>query len=561
VWAPSWLRGYNAGLLHGDAVAGLTAAAIVVPIAMAHATIAGLPVQAGLCTVIAPMIAYALLGTSRPLSVSTTSTIAVLVAAAIGEAAPGADARQATGIASLLALMAGAMLVAGAAARFGFVANFISAPVLTGFKAGIGLVIVADQLPRLFGVHIQKTGFFRDLLAIAERVPDISLPTLAIGCGALALIVAGRRWRPNAPWALVALAAAIAATAALGLEAAGVETVGAPQGGLRGPALPPLDLAMALWPAAAGIALMSFTESIAAGRAFVEQGEPRPAANRELAAIGAANAAGAFFGAMPCGGGTTQTAVNRTAGARTQAAALVTVAFAIATLAFLGPVIALMPRAALAGVVIAYSIGLVKMGEFRAIRRVRTTEFRWALIAFGGVLVLGTLRGILVAIAASLLALAHQANNPPVYEMGRKRGTHVFRARSAEHPTDETWPGLLILRPQGRIYFANAERLGDRMWEMFAGTTPRPHVLLLDFGAIFDIEYTALTMLAAGEERLRAMGVELWVAALNPHVLEIVRATALGERLGRPRMFFNLQVAVEAYEARHRRSARELQPA
>jgi len=303
-----------------------------------------------------------------------------------------------------------------------------------------------------------------------------------------------------------------------------------------------------LWGAALGIALMSFTETIAAGRAFVRHGEARPAANRELLATGVANAAGGFFGAMPCGGGTTQTAVNRNAGARSQLAAVVTAVLAALVLLFLAPAISLMPKAALAAVVLAYSVGLIKVGEFRAIRAVRTTEFQWALIAFGGVLVLGTLRGILVAIVASLLALAYQANNPPVYAMGRKRGTDVFRARSGEHPDDETWPGLLILRPQGRIYFANAERVGDRMWEHFE--REEPSIVLLDLAAVSDIEYTALAMMTAGEEKLRARSVELWLAGLNPHVLEIVREAPLGQRLGPSRMFFNVQTAVAAYERR-----------
>jgi sulfate permease, SulP family len=554
VWGPAWLKASSGASLRDDGLAGITAAAVVVPIAMAHATIAGLPVQVGLCTIIAPMVAYALLGTSRPLSVSTTSTIAVLVAAATAHVAAGADAVQASAIASSLALMAGAMLVFASLARLGFVANFISQPVLTGFKAGIGLVIVLDQVPKLLGVRIERTGFFRDAVEIVLQAPGFSPPTLAIGLGVIALIAGGRRWMPALPWALIGIVLSIVAAAALGLPAAGVETAGELHGGLQLQVpIPSADLAMELWPAAVGIALMSFTETIAAGRAFVNPGEPRPVANRELLATGAANAAGAFFGGMPCGGGTTQTAVNRSAGARTQVAALVTAACAVTALVFLGPAIALMPRAALAAVVIAYSIGLVKVGEFRAIRAVRTTEFRWALIACAGVLTLGTLRGILVAVAASLLAIAHQANNPPVYEMGRKRGTHVFRARSPEHPDDETWPGLLILRPQGRLYFANAERAGDKMWEMFERA--RPRVLLLDFSAVSDIEYTALGMLTAGEEKLRERGVELWLAALNPHVLDIVRDAPLGRRLGRARMFFNRQTAVEAYERRSRSHA------
>ncbi|MGZ5086524.1 MAG: SulP family inorganic anion transporter [Usitatibacter sp.] len=543
---PDWARGYGRGLLHDDAVAGITAAAVIVPIAMAHATIAGLAVQAGLCTVIVPMIVYAFVGSSRVLSVSTTSTIAVLVAAATAQVVPGASPEQAAGVASTLAVVAGAMLMAASIVRFGFVANFISQPVLTGFKAGIGLVIIVDQVPKLLGIHIVKKGFFRDVLAILEGLPVASVATLGVGIAVMAIVFGGRRWAPRAPAPLIGIAAAILASAAFGLKAAGVETVGEIQGGLPGFVMPRLDLVGELWPAAIGVALMSFTESIAAGRAFTLAGERRPMANRELLATGAASLAGGFFGAMPCGGGTTQTAVNRNAGARTQVAALVTAAFAAAALAFLGPVIELMPRAALAAVVRAYSVGLIKIGEFRAIRSVRTTEFRWALIAFGGVLVLGTLRGIVVAIVASLLALLHQANNPPVYAVGRKHGTDVFRPRSEAHPTDETWPGLLILRPQGRIYFANAECVGDKMWAMF--DEAKPNVVLLDLGAVSDIEYTALNMLSEGEAKLREKGAVLWLAALNPHVLDIVRDTALGRRLGRERMFFNVQTAVDAYE-------------
>ena len=539
---------YGAELARADMIAGATAAAVVVPIAMAHATIANLPVQVGLATVVAPMVAYALVGTSRPLSVSTTSTIAVLVAAAAASVAPAATPAEAALIASTLALMVGAMLCAGWAASLGFVANFISQPVLVGFKAGIGLVIVADQLPKLAGIHFEKAGFFRDLASLARHATDFSPPTLAVGVSALVLVVAGRRLAPRVPWALIAIGLAIAASAVFDLRGQGVETAGALEGGLRGPMLPPLDLLTELWPAAVGIALMSLTESIAAGRAFVGRGEARPAANRELLALGLANLGSALFGGMPCGGGTTQTAVNRSAGARTQAAAVGTAVIAVLTLAFLAPLVALMPRAALAAVVIAYSVGLIHLDEFRAIRAVRTTEFQWAVIAFTGVLLLGTLRGILVAIAASLLAIAHQANRPHVYELRRKRGTHAFRARAVEHPGDEHWPGLLIARPQGRLYFANAERVGDQLWQMQGDAAAR--VALLDLGAVTDIEYTALAMLSAGEEKLREQGAELWLAALNPHVLAIVRETALGRRLGRERMFIDLPAAVAAFERR-----------
>jgi len=303
-----------------------------------------------------------------------------------------------------------------------------------------------------------------------------------------------------------------------------------------------------MWPAAAGIALMSFTETIAVGRAFAAPGEPRPAPNRELLATGLASAAGGLFGAMPAGGGATQTAVNRRAGAKTQLAALVTAAVALATLLLLAQLIALMPRAALAAVVVADSVELIKPAEFLEIRRVRRVEFRWAVIAFAGVVFLGTLQGIVVAVIVSLLVIAQQAYNPPVHVVGRKRGTDVFRPLSAENPDDETWPGLLILRPVGRLFFANAPRVAETMRPLVERA--RPSVVLLDCRSVLDIEYTALKMLTEAEERLRGEGVELWLAGLNPEVLTCVRNSKLGERLGRERMFFNVAGAVERYETR-----------
>jgi MFS superfamily sulfate permease-like transporter len=212
----------------------------------------------------------------------------------------------------------------------------------------------------------------------------------------------------------------------------------------------------------------------------------------------------------------------------------------------LAPYIALMPKAALAAVVIVYSFDLIKPSEFVAIRHVRTAEFRWALIAFAGVVMLGTLQGIVVAVIVSLLSLARQAYDPPVYALGRKRGTTVFRAVSAEHPDDEQWPGLLMLRMEGRLFFANAERVADAFWSQVEQS--RPKVLLLDCGAIFDVEYTALKVLAEVEEKFRGAGCELWLAGLNPTVFEVVERSRLGKTLGHGRMFLNMQAAVEKFQ-------------
>ena len=543
--AADWPLGYSRQWLRPDLIAGLTAAAVVIPKAMAYATIAGLPLQVGLYTAFVPMIVYALLGTSRPLSMSTTTTIAILAAAELGRSVPGGAPADLLAAGATLAILVGALLALACALRLGFVANFISEPVLTGFKSGIGLVIVVDQIPKLLGLHIDKAGFFRDIVNIAQQIPNASLATVLLASFLLALIFGLERVLPRAPTPLIAVAVAIGALALMGLDAAGVATVGSVPSGLPELAWPRLDLVEGMWPAAAGIALMSFTETVAAARAFRAPGEPRLVPNRELLALGLANVAGGFWGAMPAGGGTTQTAVNRRAGARTQLAGLVTAAAGMATMLLLAPLIALIPQAALAAVVVAYSVELIRPAEFVEIRRVRRTEFSWAVIAFVGVVLLGTLQGILVAVIASLLALAHQEYNPAVYPIGRQRGTRTFRVRSEAHSDDETWPGLLIVRIEGRIYFANAQRIGDLIRPLIEEA--KPAVVLLDFSAVTDLEYTALKMLTEAEEQAHHEDRALWLAALNPGVMKVVLRSKLGERLGRERIFISLDHAVDTF--------------
>ena len=547
----AWMRGYERSWLGADVVAGLTTAAIVIPKAMAYATIAGLPLQVGLYTAFLPMIVYALLGTSRVLSVSTTTTIAILGAAALGAVAKEHPDVNPVAATATLAMLVGAILLVARLFRLGFLANFISDPVLTGFKAGIGFVIVVDQVPKLLGIHIHKTGFFRDVVAIVQQVPEASAATFAVAVATFVVIVVFEKFIPRAPAPLVAVGGAIAASALLGLDARGVSVVGNIPSGFPSLTLPSLSLVLDMWPAAAGIALMSFTETIAAGRAFAQSGDPRPDSNQELVAIGAGNVLGGFFGAMPSGGGTSQTAVNRSTGAHTQVSAMVTAAMSVATMLFLAPVMGAMPNATLAAVVIAYSVGLISPAEIEAIRRVRTIEFRWAIAACLGVIVLGTLNGILAAVLLSMASLLYLANNPPLHILARKPGTNVFRPRTDEHPEDESFPGMLILRTEGRMYFGNAPVIAEKMRTLIDREKPR--VVVLDCGAIPGIEFTALKMLVEAEERLRESGVALWLAALNPEALEIVKQTPLAERLGRERMYFTVEAAVDAFQKQQER--------
>ena len=359
------------------------------------------------------------------------------------------------------------------------------------------------------------------------------------------ILVAFERLSPKAPAPLIAVAAGIAGAYFLNLSAHGVELVGYIPQGLPSFTTPVLSLIERMWPGALGIALMSFTETIAAGRAFVRSDEPSPQANGELLATGLANVGGALLGAMPAGGGTTQTAVNRLSGARTQLAEIVTAAMTLVTMLLLAPLISLMPQATLAAVVIVYSIGLIKPMEFRRIRAVRRTEFRWALVAVAGVVLIGTLQGILVAIIVSLVALAYQVADPPVYVLGRKPGTNIFRPRSEEHPEDETIPGLLLLRLEGRVFFFNAEHIAGKIKLLIDEAQPK--VVALHLRSVPDLEFTALKMLTEGEKRERERGVRLWLVGMNPPVLEVVKRSPLGDVLGRDAMHFNLEIAVAKY--------------
>ncbi|MHC8354754.1 SulP family inorganic anion transporter [Pseudomonas sp. LB3P81] len=530
-----------------DAVSGLTAAAVVLPKAMAYATVAGLPVAVGLYTAFAPMLIYALLGTSRVLSVSSTATLAILAGAQIGLAVPdGAPEKLITASATLTVLV-GTMLLLARIIRLGFLANFISSPVLSGFKAGVGLVIVLDQVPKLLGLHIAKHSFFVDILNIAHHVPESSLITFAVAVVAFLMLIAMERLWAHSPAPLIVVGVSIAASWYFGLQALGASTVGVIPQGLPSFTLPDLALIKQLLPGALGIALMSFTETIAAGRAFVRPGDPPIDANRELIATGLGNLGGALLGAMPAGGGTSQTAVVRATGGQSQVVSIVTACAAFATMLLLSGLLGLLPHATLAAIVIYYSVGLIQPREFLAIRKVRPMEFHWALVAMVGVLLFGTLQGITVAIIVSLVSLAYQTARPHVYVLGRKCGTDVLRPLSEDHPNDETFEGLLIVRPEGRLFFLNADYVKEQIIALERQYQPR--VVVWDMSAVPDIEYSALQALIEGEKSLAELGTSLWLAGLNPGVLEMVRRAGFDERLGGERMLFNAHAAIERYQA------------
>jgi len=542
---PEWLASCGADWPRPDIIAGLTTGAVIIPMAMAYAMMAGLPVQVGLYTAVVPMVIYAVLGTSRMLSVSTTTTLAILTGAQLGQAVPNGDPAALLRASATLTLLVGAALLLACLLRLGIVANFISEPVLVGFRAGIGLVIVVDQIPKILGIHFARGTFVQNVLSIVHALPRTSLATLAVGLTIIVFLLSMGRFLPKLPAPLLAVAAAIMGAYFLNFQHRGVELVGHIPPGLPSLVKPDLSFITVLWPGALGIALMSFTETVAAGRAFARNDEPAPRADRELFATGLANVGGALLGAMPGGGGTTQTAVNVLAGARTKLAKMVTAAMALVTILFLAPLVEMMPQSALAALVIVYSFKLIKPIEFCEILSIRRTEFSWAIVAFAGVVLVGTLKGIIVAIIVSLVTLAYHMADPPVYVLRRKPGTNVFRPQSPEHPEDESFPGLLLLRPEGPIFFANAAQIAHKIEPLVRETQPK--VVAVDASGVLDMEYTALKMFAQVAKRQSQDGIQLWLIGMNPEVLAVVQRSPLGQILRREGMHFNLEIAVGRY--------------
>jgi sulfate permease, SulP family len=546
--AVGWLRDYQRSWLRGDLAAGVTTAAVVIPQAMAYATIAGLPVQVGLYVATVPMLVYALLGTSRPLSVSTTSTISALTAAAVTVAAAG-DPSRALVAASTLAVLVGALLLLAGLLRLGFLADFISAPVLAGFKAGTGLLIAAGQLGKVLGVPQEGDSFFRKVGSALSHLGEISWSTAGLAAASIAILLALRRWAPRSlPGPLLVVALGILLAVVTGLADRGVALVGKIPPGLPGFAAPDLAMVQGLLPAAAGVALMAFVESIAAARAFATGGEPEVDADQELRALGAANVAAGCFQAFPAGGGLSQTAVNRETGACSQLAEVVTALVVVLTLLFLTPLFENLPQATLGAVVIVAVTGLVDLAALRRILDIRVRDFGLALVALAGVLVLGVLQGVLLAVIVSMLTLVYGANHPPIEVLGRRPGTGSWRDLD-RHPDDETVPGLMVVRPVASIYFANAPRIRRRLLDLVDAAAPPPDVLLVDFGAVPDIDITALDLLPMVDADLRGRGITLWLANINARPLDMLRRLPDAEAWER-RLFRELDDAATAFASR-----------
>jgi high affinity sulfate transporter 1 len=541
-----WLPRYQPGWLKIDLIAGLTAAAVVIPQALAYASIAGLPVEVGLYTALVPMIAYAFFGTSRPLSVSTTSTIALLTATELQRVVQSSDPYDYIVPAATLAFLVGLILLVAGILRLGFLSNFISDPILTGFKAGIGVVIFVDQLAKVLGLSIEADSIVGTLIEIVQSLDEISWPTAMISAISLAILILLPRFAPKIPAALVTVAVGILISLLIDLEALGVVLIGPIPAGLPSLSLPDVSLFVALLPGALGIALMSFVESSAAGRTFIRREDTVINANQEMIALGFSNIGGGLTQSMPAGGGTSQTAVNDQSGAKSQIAALSTAGVVLITLVFLAPLISYMPEATLGALVLVAAAGLIKFGEFRTIRSYHIYAFSFAVIAFLGVVFIGTLEGILIAALCSMITILYGTSIPNVYALGRKSGTNVFRPLE-DHSQDETTPGLLALRIEGFMYFANVGNAINQITALARQYEPR--VIVIDVSAVTIFEYTAMKQFRELDGKLQEAGIELWIASFNRRSFKAVEPSSFGQGLGHERMYTSLEQAVEAFNS------------
>src|SRR5208283_172580 len=456
-----WLPQYQRFNLRADVIAGVALAGLLIPEAMGYAGIAGLPPQAGLYATVFGLLAYAAFGSSRQLVVSPTSASSAILAATVAPLA-AADPGKFMVLASAVTLVLGGLFLVAGLFNLGFISDFISKPVLKGFVFGVALSILIKQLPKLIGIVPGKGHAYEQLLHTLRHAGEANLWTLAAGLAALGVLIAVDRWLPRIPGALVVLIGGIAVSRALDLHSHGVHIVGTIPSGLPLPGFPILTWSdwLQAAPAAVGLALVLFAESMGAARTFASKNGYEIDANQELRALGLANAASAIFRGMQVGGGTSGTAANDANGAQSQVSAIAASATVALTLLFLTGWFYHLPETILAGIVIHAVWHLLDYRGVWHFHRIAPTEFRFSLFAIIGVLAFDILDGLVLAVILTLIALMRFLVMPQVVVLGRLRATGEF-ADIERHPDAEQFPGVLILRVDRIWFFANADGIRD----------------------------------------------------------------------------------------------------
>jgi high affinity sulfate transporter 1 len=554
-WLPGlWiLRHYRRAWLGRDIAAGFVLTALLVPAGMGYAVASGLPPVTGLYATIGPLLAYAIFGPSRIMVVGPDSALAPLIASALLVKGAAGDPARAVALASMLALLTGALCIGAGLARAGLVTDLLSKPVRVGYLNGVGLTVLVTQLPKLFGFSIDTAHVATGATGFVQGVMEgkTNPVALAIGCGCLAILVAGKLAAPRVPAILVAVVVATLAVTALGLEHR-VAVVGSVPAGVPIPGIPAVSLADAgdLLIAAVGIAMMSFADTSVISRTFAARHGHRVDANRELIGLGIANLASGVLRGFPISSSATRTPVAESAGSRTQLTGIVGALAIIALLVGAPGLLHDLPTTALAAVVISAAANIIDIGALRVFYRVRRSDFVLSSVAFLGVVIFGVLPGIAFAIGVSLLDVVRRAWRPHDAILGRADGLKGYHD-IGRHPEAKQIPGLVLFRWDAPLFFANAETFRARVIDAVDSASEPVKWVVVAAEPITDVDTTAAEMLDELDEELSARGADLAFAEMKGPVKDRLERYGLKKRIGYELFFPTIGVAVKAFLGRH----------
>ncbi len=554
----SWLPRYDRSWLRFDVIAGLTLWGLVVPEAMAYAGIAGLPPQAGLYTLVAALLIYALLGTSRHLVVQATSATAALLASSVAAALvatavaveSGSETYQA--YASAFVLVTGFVFLFAGLAKLGFITQFLSKPVMDGFVMGLAIFVAVGQLNKLFGVPKPEGNTVEKLLGIFKELPQANWTTFVVGAAALALLFLLPRWNKKIPAGLLVLFVAIGLSMALDLQGNyGVEVVGALPQGLPSLSIPrvPFTSYLAMILPAMGVLLVAYSEALGVAHEFAEKHGYEVDANQELNAHAVANLVSALFGGMIAAGSMSASAVKEGAGARSQVTNLVTWVVTIVTLLFLTPLFAPLPEAVLAALIIHAVWHIIASRKLQKLRLASRVEFWFGVLALAGVLFIDVLEGMIIGVLASLVFVIYKTSKPHIASLGRVPDVPGAYSDLNRHPENVAVPGVLIVRLDAQLYYANALTTRDQIKTMIAEMESPPRAVIFDSNAQEEIDVTSTDVLRSMFKELQASGIETYLTDVHAPVLEKARKSGLIELIGEDHVSPTVDAAVRHIEA------------
>ena len=552
------IRGFDPALLRTELVVAVTVFAVLVPSAMAFGDLAGVTPVAGLYVALGAMVMYALFGSSKQVIMGPEATAAIMTATAVAPLA-GADAVRYAALAALLALLVGVVSLLARVARLGFVTDLLSKPVLVGYILGATLIVIGSQLGKMFGIKLASDQFFRQVAELISRLDETHLLTFAIGVACMAVLLVIRRVNRKLPGPLIVVVGAIILSALLGWETKGVAVVGPVPAGLPQVTVPAVTVPdiLALLPAALALTILIYADEILTSRVFAAKHGQKVDANQEFVGIGMANIAAGLLTGFPTALSASRTTVNDQMGGKTQWVGLIAAALTIIFLLFFTPLLAPLPTAALGAIIIVASLGLIDLAAFRFLRQVRQAEFWLAVVTAFGVLTVGVLQGILVAVVLSLISILYHIARPhdALLDDVDAAGGTVYRG-VADKETALTEPGLIVYRFDAPLVFANAAFFTERLEGLIANAGPALKCIILDAEPISDFDSTAAEALENLDADLERIGVDLWIARANAPLRELLTATGLTTRLGAEHIYPSVRAAVAAYDAQFGAEAR-----